>query len=380
MKLIAAVVGVGATAFTRASGRSVQDLALESAEAALADAGMAAAKVDLFLPVGGEIFAEDMIAGLGLRRTLRDAWPPPGGNAAMNAVALASALLGNEMGGVALITFARNGASQNRIAGRVAALPGHQFRETLEQPAGWSVPAEWYAMICRRHMQAYGTTAEQLGAVALSARDHAQLNPRAMLNGRPLTLADYLASPYLAEPYRRRDCCLETDGAVSLVLTTAPRGSRHVAILAAESARPESPDDLTCRADWFDIGLTVAAPKAFERAGLEPADVDAAMIYDCFTFEVIHQLEEAGFCARGEGGPFAASGAIRLGGQLPVNPHGGLLAEGHLGGLAHAAEAVVQLRGEAGARQVPRAQTIAVTGWGDWGDGSMVIFQTAKRV
>lgn len=372
---IAALAGVGFTRFTRRSGRSVQDLALESADAALADADLAAGQVDLFIPVGGALFAEDMIAGLGLSRTLRDAWPAPGGNAALNAVVLAAALLAGDYGRVALVTFARNGSSHERIAGRVAALPGRQFRESLERPQGWGVPAEWYAMICRRHMDVYGTSERHLASVALAARENAQLNPRAMLCGRPLTLDDYLASPLIADPYRLYDCCLETDGAVSLILTRKPRHRRDVTLVAAESARPESPDDLTNREDWFDIGLTVAAPLAFAAAGLGPRDIDAAMIYDCFTFEVIHQLEEAGFCPRGDGGPFVSSGAIRLGGTLPVNPHGGLLAEGHLGGLAHVAEAVVQLRGEAGARQVPGARTIAVTGWGDWGDGSLAILQ-----
>jgi acetyl-CoA acetyltransferase len=372
---IAAIAGIGLTRFTRRSDRSVQDLALESAAAALADADLPAEQVDLFIPVGGALFAEDVVAGLGLSRTLRDAWPPPGGNAALNAVALAAALLASDYGRVALVTFARNGSSRERISSRVAALPGRQFRESLERPQGWSVPAEWYSMICRRHMYEYGTTERHLAAVALIARENAQLNSQAMLFGRPLTLDGYLASPVIADPYRLFDCCLETDGAVSVLLTRRPRQHRDVRLIAVESARPESPDDLTNRADWFDIGLTVAAPLAFAAAGLGPADIDAAMIYDCFTFEVIHQLEEAGFCPRGEGGPFVSSGAIRLGGALPVNPHGGLLAQGHLGGLAHVTEAVAQLRGEARARQVPGARTIAVTGWGDWGDGSLAILQ-----
>jgi acetyl-CoA acetyltransferase len=372
----AAITGVGQTSFSRRSGRSVPDLALESASAALADAGVDPRDVDLFLPVGGALHAEDLIAGLGLSRHLRDALPPPGGNAAVTALALATALLAGEYGRLALITFARNGSSQAPISRRTGLLPGGQFRDGLERPQGWSVPAEWYAMICRRHMQRYGTTPRQLAAVALAARENAQRNPLAMLNGRPLTMDRYLDSPLIADPYRRADCCLETDGAVSVLVAAAPRQRRDVPVLAVATARPDSPDDLTSRADWFDVGLTVAAPRAFAAAGLGPADIDAAMIYDCFTFEVIHQLEEAGFCPRGEGGPFAASGAIRMGGTLPVNPHGGLLAEGHLGGLSHLAEAVIQLRGEAGARQVEGAAAIAVTGWGDWGDGSLAILRS----
>ena len=148
-----------------------------------------------------------------------------------------------------------------------------------------------------------------------------------------------------------------------------------VTVEAVKSSRPQSPDDLTNRVDWFDIGLRSAAVACYEAASLGPQDVDVAMIYDCFTFEVLHQLEEAGFCRRGESDSFIQSGAIALGGRLPVNPHGGLLSEGHLLGLSHVVEAVRQLRGEAGTRQVANARLSAVTGWGDWGDGSMALLR-----
>lgn len=131
--------------------------------------------------------------------------------------------------------------------------------------------------------------------------------------------------------------------------------------------------------NWHHIGLNDAAPLVYERSGVSPSDIDAAMIYDCFTFEVIHQLEAAGFCPPGEGGPFAASGAIDIGGDLPVNTRGGLLSEGHLGGLNHVIEAVRQLRDEAGGRQVPGARMIAVSGWGDWGDGAYAILGSSQR-
>jgi len=380
------IQGVGETAYSRRSGRSVPDLGAQAGRAALADAGLAAEQLDGVIPLGGALFTEDLIAGLGLSSRVFDASPAPGGNAAVSALRLADSMIDSGSAGSVLIVLARNGYSGQRIDSRARLLPGQQFRTQLEHPHGWSVPAQWYAMICRRHMAEYGTTKAQLAAVALSAYQYAQANPRAMRHGRPLTRRQYDEADMIADPYQRYDCCLETDGAAAVLVTARP-GSRPgarpgaaagerrrgVPVLAVETARPPSPDDLTNRADWHHIGLTDAAPAAYERAGVAPSDLDAAMIYDCFTFEVIHQLEEAGFCPRGAGGPFAASGALAPGGALPVNTHGGLLAEGHLGGLNHVIEAVRQLRGEAGDRQLARAALIGVTGWGDWGDGSMAI-------
>ncbi|WNI19010.1 thiolase family protein [Actinacidiphila sp. ITFR-21] len=372
-----AVTGVGESAYSRRSGRSVQALAAAAGRAALRDAGLTAEDVDGVIPLGGSLFTEDLIAALGLPLQLTDATPPPGGNAAVTALRLATALIEAGRATVVLVILARNGSSAKRIDQRVGELPGPQFRRQLEHPHGWSTPAEWYAMICRRHMLEYGTTKRQLAAVALAANRYAQLNPRAMRFGRPLSYEDYRRAPMIAEPYQLYDCCLETDGAAAVLVTDEEHalraGPRAVRLLAVETARPESPDDLTNRQDWQRVGLSHAAPAAYESAGLGPRDMDAAMVYDCFSFEVIHQLEAAGFCPPGEGGRFVASGALEPDGALPLNTHGGLLAEGHLGGLNHVIEAVRQLRGEAGAAQLAKARHIAVTGWGDWGDGSLAI-------
>lgn len=375
------VLGVGQSRYSRRSGRSAQALAADAAWAALADAGLEPANVDGVIPLGGSVFTEDLIAALGLGETVFDATPAPGGNAAVSSLALAEALVHGGRADVVLIVFARNGASGNRINQRIGLLPGGQFRSQLEASQGWSVPASWYAMICRRHMLEFGTTKQQLAAVALQARSHAAVNPHAMLYKRPLTYADYLAAPMIADPYQLYDCCLETDGAAAVLVVSNERAhatSRAVQIRATATSRPQSPDDLTNRADWFRVGLDTAAPAAFEAASLGPQDMDAVMIYDCFTFEVIHQLEAAGFCSAGEAGPFVASGATSIGGSLPVNTHGGLLAEGHLGGLNHIVEATVQLRGEAAARQLPAPRFIAVSGWGDLGDGSLSVLAAAR--
>jgi acetyl-CoA acetyltransferase len=228
-------------------------------------------------------------------------------------------------------------------------------------------------------MHEFGTTREQLGMVALTMREHAQLNPAAQMYGRPLTMEQYLAAPTIADPYLLFDCCLESDGACAIILTTAERAKdmRHpvVEVKAVAEGHADSPDDIVNRRDFFSIGLTRAAPIAFGNARITPEAVDVALVYDCFTFEVIQQLEEAGFCDRGTGGDFVERGNIRLGGTLPVNPHGGMLSAGHLAGIGHIAEAVHQLRGTAGPRQVVDARVAAVTGWGDLGDGALAILE-----
>lgn len=379
---ILSIRGIGETDYSRASGRSVPALAATAARAALNDAAIAPNMVDAVIPLGGTLFTEDLIAALGLPGNIVDATPPPGGNSAISALRLAEIFVASGAAKTVLLVISRNGASGARIAARARQLPGQQFRSQLEHPHGWSVPAQWYAMICRRHMEEHGTTKSDLAAVAMSASRNAQLNPRAMRYGRPLTAQQYHQAPVIADPYQRFDCCLETDGATAVVVTAGQDAQHHadgrnVPVLAVETARPASADDLTNRPDWSRIGLTDAAPAAYERASVGPSDLDAAMIYDCFTFEVVHQLEEAGLCPRGEGGRFVASGAIDIGGRLPVNTHGGLLAEGHLSGLNHLVEAVRQLRGEAHRRQLERARLVGVTGWGDWGDGSMAILGAA---
>jgi acetyl-CoA acetyltransferase len=373
------ISGVGKTDFTKSSGRGVDVLAHAACSAALDDAGISPSEVDGLITYPSGARAEDVIVPLGLENISFSAVSQMGGASSVGCLQIASAALASGVIDNALVVFARNGSSQARIASRVGdILPAPHLRLGLEQPLGLAAPAQMYAFMCQRHMHDYGTSREDLGRVALAMRDHAQRNPGAQMHGRTMTMQQYLDSRPIAVPYHLYDCSLETDGAVALVLTASPSkasGSsrRRVAIKAVSEGRPPLPDDFTNRRDFYITGLTKAAPRAFAAANVSPADIDVAMIYDCFTFEVLHQLEEAGFCERGESGSFVQSGAISLGGSLPVNPHGGLLSEGHVGGMSHIAEAVIQLRHEAGDRQVQDAELAVVTGWGDLGDGSIAI-------
>jgi acetyl-CoA acetyltransferase len=374
----AAIVGVGSTEYSRHSGRSESRLAVEAVTAALADAGLTAKTIDGIVCYPDGPPAEDLISGLGLPDVRFTATSHLGGASSVASLQLASAAISAGVATTVVCVFARNGSSRSRIDERIDRIvPGQRFRQNLERPHGLSMPAQWYSLICRRHMHEFGTTREQLGSVSVLMRSHAQLNPGAQMYGRELHMDDYLTSPPIALPYLLHDCCLETDGGAAVIVTRidAARDTRTgpVCIAAAAEGHPNSPDDIASRTPFFETGLRHAARRVFASTGIEPADVDVAMIYDCFSFEVIHQLEEAGFCEPGQGGAYVESGATSLTGSLPVNPHGGLMSEGHLGGMNHVIEGVRQIRDECGDRQVAGAEIVAVTGWGDLGDGSMAL-------
>jgi acetyl-CoA acetyltransferase len=232
--------------------------------------------------------------------------------------------------------------------------------------------------MARRHMELYGTTSRQFGEIAVTTRRHAALHGNAIMTS-PLTLEDHQASRMIADPLRLFDCSLESDGAAAVVVSSAER-ARDMArppvyVMGVAEGHPDSPSVISQRPDLTGIGLAKAAPRAFAMAGVRPDDVDVAEIYDCFTYTVLCQIEDLGFCRKGEGGPFVETGAIRLDGRLPINTHGGLLSQAHMAGLNHVVELVRQLRGEGGATQVPDAEVGLVTGYGDMGDGSIAIMR-----
>jgi len=220
-----------------------------------------------------------------------------------------------------------------------------------------------YAMIARRHMHVYGTTQEQLGCVAVAQREWARDNPTAEMRERPLTMHDYLASRWIVEPFHVFDCSLVSNGGACVIVTSTERArdlaKRPVRILGFGQGHPGGEP-----LESLSTGATQAGRQAFEMADLERSAVDFAQLYDCYTFTVIVTLEDYGFCAKGEGGPFVASGAIARGGALPVNTGGGQLSSFYMWGMTPIVEAVVQLRGEGGGRQLERARIGLVSGNG----------------
>jgi len=224
-------------------------------------------------------------------------------------------------------------------------------------PFGLLMAAAAYALPTRRHMHLYGTTSEQLGRLAVTFREHASRNPRAVMGGRPMTLEDHQASPMIADPHRLFDCCLESDGACAVVVTTRERArdlaKPPVEIIASEQGAPKGygfgPFTNANVADelYATGACEEMADRLWAKSGLGPGDVDVAQLYDHFTGCVLMQLEDYGFCERGGGGPFIESGALAWkGGSLPTNTHGGSLSEAYIHGLNHVVEGVRSLRGE----------------------------------
>jgi len=356
---------------------------LEASMRAIDDAGLSPKQIDGILPSQYGPTSEEIAANLGIEELRYSATIHMGGAAAVASLEHAAIAVATGAAERVLLVSGWNGYSMQRarniLSKNVTVLPGGAIARDYYMPYGMTVPAQWYALIARRHMYEFGTTQKQLGAIALAMRKHASMNDKALMRERSLSIDEYLRAPVISDPYRMFDCCLESDGAAAVVVTSAERAQdrrhRPVYIMGAAAAHPYPADEITNRQDIFRTGLTDAAPKAFAMAGISPRDVDFAEIYDCFTFEVLQQLEETGFCERGEGGPFVECGRIEIGGELPVNTHGGLLSEAHVLGMSHIVEAARQLRGNQGRRQVKDAEIGVVTGWGDFGDGSIAILR-----
>lgn len=379
----AALTGVGDTRYSRQSGKSIASLQMEASLAAIRDAGLDPKDIDGIIAYGSmAVVAEDFITSFGIPDLKFSAVTPLGGASAVASIQCAAAAVATGICNHVLIPIGRNGSSGagGRIGSRVREMPQFRLIGEFEMPLGAIAPAQLYAPMARRHMELYGTTSRQLAEIAVSTRHNAILNGNSMMT-KPLTVEEHQASRMISDPLRLYDCSLESDGACAFIVSSSERAKDCakpvIKVLGVAEGHPDSPSAITQRPDLTRLGIAKAAPKAFSMAGVTHADINVAEIYDCFTYIVMCQLEDLGFCKKGEGGPFVASGAIRLGGKLPINTHGGLLSQAHMAGFNHVVELVRQLRGEAGKAQVQNAAVGLVTGYGDMGDGSLAIMARA---
>jgi len=384
-----AVVGIGETDYTRGSGVSDLHLVLEASKKAIDDAGIKSTDIDGMVQPWGLVKSEDMVAGLGIQDLKYAAVVMMGGASPVASLQDAVMAIGGGFADYVLVALGFNGYSgvrggtmDERARQLIATLiPGQQIRRDFEHPYGYLVPVQWYSILFSRWMHECNIklNTSPFAPMALTMRKHAQLNEKAYMRGRPMTPEEYEASPFLTYPLRRFDCCLETDGGAAVVLTSAERArdlkQKPVYIMGTGEGHPDSPDDVTNRPDMLRVGLTKATSRAFDMAGVSRSDIDFAQIYDCFTATVMLELEALGFCKKGESPDFIKGGRIELGGELPINTHGGLLSQAHIVGINHVVEAVKQLRGQAGAAQVKGCKIGLVTGWGDFGDGSLAIMR-----
>jgi acetyl-CoA acetyltransferase len=375
----AALTGVGETAYVRGTPKTGPELQFEASLKAIADAGLSPGDIDGVIPIGiSGASAEEFITNLGIADLRLSVVVPHGGASGVAALQTAAAAIASGVCRHVLVPFGRNVLAGARAGVRIHQMPQFHLVTEFEYPLGAISPAQLYAPMARRHMELYGTTSAQFGEVAVTFREHARLNHNAIMK-KPITLEDHQRSRMITDPFRLLDCSIENDGGVAFVVSAAERArdlrGHPVYLSGVAVGHPDSPSSITQRGDMTRLGIAKAAQRAFAMAGVTHADIDVAQIYDCFTYIVICQLEDMGFCAKGEGGAFVQGGRLRLDGALPTNTHGGLLSQGHLYGLNHVVELVRQLRGEAGAAQVADARIGLVTGYGDQGDGALAILR-----
>jgi acetyl-CoA acetyltransferase len=357
-----AIVGAATFGIGRCPGVSAVDMAARAAMLALADAGLSLADVDAlytsapYEALGGMELAEY----LGLTPRVVDC-NRTGGSAFEVYVQQAALALEAGLIDCALIAYGSNPAS-NPPPG-----VGMTRQSPWEAPYRPVAPISSYALAASRHMHLYGTTRTHLAEVAVAARRWAQLNPEAAVRD-PLSIDDVLSARMISDPLTTRDCCLFNDGAAAVVMVRADRAKdcarRPIPVLGAAHAVTHR--EISSMPDLTVTGAAISGPQAFAQAGVTPADIDLVMVYDAFTITPILFLEDLGFCPKGEGGPFVADGAIAPGGRLAVNTNGGGLSCVHPGmyGLFLLVEAVRQLRGEAGERQLKSAELAVAHGNG----------------
>ncbi|MEE9285709.1 MAG: transporter [Dehalococcoidia bacterium] len=373
------MVGIGETTYSRKSGMTDLTLQLTAAMRAIEDAGIKPTDIDGILPQAAGATSEDFATNLGVKDLRFSAQINMGGASPCAAIQNGVLAVASGVCNYVLLVSGRNGYSGARTAQSIGAGLGGGPMRTMgefEYIYGLVAPMLWYGPMAKRHMHLYGTTSLQFAEVSVAMRKHASMQSNAQMK-ELITIEDHQNSPMLADPFRLLDCCLQTDGAAACVITTPERAKDlkkpPVYISGFGEAHPDSPSSITQRPDMTTFGIAKLAPRVFEMAGITPKDIDVAELYDCFTFTVINQIEDIGFCGKGEGGGFVEGGRIQIGGDLPVNTHGGLLSQGHIMGMNHVVEGIKQVRGTSDV-QVKDAEVALVSGYGDFGDGALAIF------
>jgi acetyl-CoA acetyltransferase len=354
-----AIVGVGNTEYRRKHERGLDALIVEASRNAIADSGIAPSQIDGIIQPVKQPPADEVASGCGIARrayTCINAYTPGAGPVA--ALVEAGFAIRAGLATAVLVPFGMKTSGPGGPYGFHAEDP---LKADLEMPVGYYGQPLYFAGIAQRYKHEYGLEPEQLGSLAVAQREWAARTPGSQKSER-ITIADYLAAPWIAEPLHNLDCCLISDGAAAYVVTTLerardlPKPPAVVAGVAAGSNPWTLTEMFTQSPRFLDIGPNEAGSKAMREAGIQHADVDFAQIYDCFTMSIILQLESLGFTARGEGAQFVANGRTAPGGALPVNTDGGHLSHGYIPGMTHVVEGVRQIRGERGAAQIADAE------------------------
>lgn len=363
-----AIAGIGCTEFSRDSGVGVFDLAARSVASAVEDAGLTLSDVDGLATFGpNDSISPNVLAqAIGIPSMSFYVDQFFGGSVSMTMLGQATLALAAGVADCVVCYRALNGRSGTRLSGASRGGGGRlPWDMQFKYAAGMVAPAQEIALAARAHMLKYGTTHEDLGRIAVLSRTNALDNERAMMRA-PMTMDDYLDSRWIVEPFRKFDCCLETDGAVAVVLVRADRARDlpHRPVLVQGVAWGGGVTVVNNgHTDLAESPARPIAERVYAAAGLGPGDMDFAELYDCFTYNVLSQIEGYGFAEAGGVPDMLADGAFdRAGGSLPVNTHGGLLSEGYIHGMNHVYEAVEQIRGDAGRRQLDRHDTALVTG------------------
>ena len=368
-----AVVGIGATEFSKKSGRSTLRLAVECCDAAISDAGLAPGQIDGMVGFTVEENHEiDVARCLGIKELTHFSRIHHSGGAACGTIHQAAMAVHSGACDYALVYRAFNERSETRFGAGVQGLDNSPTPIMVDfgwcLPFGMLTPASWVAMFATRYMHQYGATSEDFGRVSVADRRHAATNPNAFFYQRPITLEDHQASRWIVKPLHLLDCCQESDGGQALVITTLERArdlpNKPVMI---SSAAQGSGDDQQMMKSYYREDITgipemgLCARQLWADTGLGPDDIQAAIVYDHFTPLVLPQLEEFGFCKPGEAKDFMRDGNIELGGRLPINTNGGQLGEAYIHGMNGVAEAVRLVRGTS-VNQVPDVENVLVTG------------------